>query len=669
MRPLTISMQQLAVNTIRTLSIDSVENANSGHPGMPMGAAPMAYSLWMKFMDQNPGNPNWFNRDRFVLSAGHGSMLLYSLLHLSGYDLSMEDLKGFRQWGSRTPGHPEYGHTPGVEATTGPLGQGIAMSVGMAMAEAHLAAKYNREGYPIIDHNTYCICGDGDLMEGVSAEAASFAGHLRLGRLVLMYDSNDISLDGDLHMAFSESVQDRFKAYGWQVLYVEDGNDLEAIEKALEEAKADTDRPTFIEVKTTIGYGAPNVSGTSGAHGNALGADELKATKEFYGWDYDNDFHVPDDVYEHFRSISENGKQKEEQWKQLFEQYRGDHPELAEQLDLAIKGELPHDWDQGLPPYQDGDDSPATRATSSEVINALSGRVPQLFGGSADLASSTKTLMKDDADFGPEQYEGRNVWFGVREFAMAAASNGIALHGGLKTFAGTFFVFSDYLRPALRLSSIMGLPVTYVFTHDSIAVGEDGPTHEPVEQLPSLRAMPGLSVIRPADANETVAAWQTALTNNHQPTALVLSRQGLPTLKRTAERAKSGVNKGAYILSEARGEPDALLIASGSEVHLLTEAQQALAGEGIDVSVVSMPSWDRFEAQSDAYKQQVLPKEIKSRLAVEMAASFGWHKYVGSEGDVIGIDRFGASAKGARVVEEYGFTAENVAAKVKEMLR
>lgn len=662
-------MQQLAINTIRTLSMDSVENANSGHPGMPMGAAPMAYSLWMKFMDQNPRNPEWFNRDRFVLSAGHGSMLLYSLLHVSGYDLSIEDLKGFRQWGSRTPGHPEYKHTQGVEATTGPLGQGIAMSVGMAMAEAHLRATYNREGYPLIDHNTYCICGDGDLMEGVSAEAASLAGHLRLGKLVLMYDSNDISLDGDLHMSFSESVQDRFKAYGWQVLYIEDGNDLVAIEKALEEAKAETDRPTFIEIKTTIGYGAPNKSGKKDAHGAALGPDEVKATKEFYGWDHEDDFHVPAGVYEHFHAIAENGQRKEDQWKQLFEQYRRRHPELADQLDRAIKGELPNDWDQDLPTYQAGEDQLATRAASSEVINALSKRVPQLFGGSADLASSTKTLMKDNIDFGPGQYEGRNVWFGVREFAMASASNGITLHGGLRAYAGTFFVFSDYLRPALRLSSIMGLPLTYVFTHDSIAVGEDGPTHEPVEQLPSLRAMPGLSLIRPADANETVAAWKTALTDNDQPTALVLSRQGLPTLEGTAERAESGVDKGAYVLCAAQEEPQALLMGSGSEVHLLTEAQKNLATEGIEVSVISMPSWDRFEAQSDTYKQQVLPREVKSRLAVEMAASFGWHKYVGTEGDVMAIDRFGASAKGDKVVEEYGFTAENVARKVKEMLR
>lgn len=664
---MTNSMEQLAVNTIRTLSIDSVEKANSGHPGMPMGAAPMAYKLWTKFMNHNPKNPDWFNRDRFVLSAGHGSALLYSLLHLFGYDLSIEDLKEFRQWGSKTPGHPEYGHTPGVEATTGPLGQGVAMSVGMAMAERHLAHTYNRDGYPIIDHYTYCICGDGDLMEGVSAEAASLAGHLKLGHLVLMYDSNDISLDGDLNMAFSEKVRDRFEAYGWQVLLVEDGNDLEAIEKALAEAKTDTERPTFIEIKTTIGYGAPGVSGTSEAHGKPLGPDEIKGAKEFYKWNHE-EFHVPDEVYEHFQSVAEGGKQKEEKWNRLFEQYKSAHPELAEQLQRAIDEELPEDWDTELPSYKAGEDNPATRAASSEVIHALSKNVPQLFGGSADLASSTKTLMKNEGDFSSKCYEGRNVWFGVREFAMAAASNGMALHGGVKPFAGTFFVFSDYLRPALRLSALMGLPVTYVFTHDSIAVGEDGPTHEPIEQLPSLRAMPGLSVIRPADGNETVAAWKMAMEAKDHPTALVLTRQGVPTLKGTAELAEEGVSRGAYILSAAKGEPQALLLGSGSEVHLLVEAQQLLADEGIDVSVVSMPSWDRFEAQSGDYKEKVLPENVKVRLAVEMAASFGWHKYVGEKGDVLAIDRFGASAKGAKVIEEYGFTAEHVAAKVKERL-
>ncbi|HET7580511.1 MAG TPA: transketolase [Bacillales bacterium] len=666
---MTESIDQLAVNTIRTLSIDSVERANSGHPGMPMGAAPMAYKLWTKFMDHNPSNPQWFNRDRFVLSAGHGSMLLYSMLHLFGYDLGIEDLKEFRQWGSKTPGHPEYGHTPGVDATTGPLGQGVAMSVGMAMAERHLAATYNRDGYPMVDHYTYAICGDGDLMEGVSAEAASLAGHLKLDRLIVMYDSNDISLDGDLNMSFSEKVGDRFESYGWQVLFVEDGNDLEAIDRAIAEAKADTERPAFIEIKTTIGYGAPNKSGKKDAHGAALGADEVKATKAFYKWDYEEDFHVPDEVQDHFRSFAKEGEKKEEEWNELFQKYEQAHPELAAQLKRAMNGELPNDWAEALPSYQAGEDKPATRAASSEAINAISKKIPELFGGSADLASSTKTLMKEDSDFDSEHYEGRNVWFGVREFAMAAASNGMALHGGVKPFAGTFFVFSDYLRPALRLSALMGLPVTYVFTHDSVAVGEDGPTHEPIEQLPSLRAMPGLSVIRPADGNETVAAWKVALESQNQPTALVLSRQGLPTLDGTAESASAGVARGAYVVSAAKGEPQVLLMGSGSEVHLLVEAQRMLADEGINVSVVSMPSWDRFEAQSDDYKEKVLPSGVKARLAVEMAASFGWHRYVGEKGDVLAIDHFGASAKGAKVVEAFGFTAENVAAKAKALVR
>jgi transketolase len=666
---LSTSIEELAINTIRTLSIDSVENAGAGHPGMPMGAAPMAFSMWKKFMNHNPHNPDWFNRDRFVLSAGHGSMLLYSLLHLSHYNLSIEDLKQFRQWGGKTPGHPEYGHTEGVEATTGPLGQGIAMSVGMAMAERHLAATYNRDNYPIVDHRTFCICGDGDLMEGVSGEAASLAGHLKLDRLTVLYDSNDISLDGDLHMSFSENVQDRFAAYGWQVLLVEDGTNTDEIEKALEQAERETKRPTFIEVKTTIGYGAPTKSGKKDSHGAPIGPDEVKGAKAHYKWDFEEDFHVPDEVYNHFKEhVLEKGKQKEHEWNDLFESYEKEYPELVKQFNRAVSGELPQDWDADLPTYKAGEDKLATRVASSEAINAIAKSVPEFFGGSADLASSTKTLMKEDDDFTSKNYEGRNVWFGVREFAMAAASNGIALHGGLKPFAGTFFVFSDYLRPALRLSALMQVPVTYVFTHDSIAVGEDGPTHEPIEQLPSLRAMPGLSVIRPGDPNETVAAWKTALNGKDQPTALVLTRQGVPTLESTAEFAEDGVRKGAYVLSKAKEEAQALLLASGSEVSLVVEAQKALEQEGIHVSVISMPSWDRFEAQSDEYKQSVLPKDKKTRLAVEMAASFGWEKYVGLEGDVLGIDGFGASAKGPKIIEEYGFTVENVVSRVKHLL-
>ncbi|MED0660006.1 transketolase [Bacillus smithii] len=660
---------QLAITTIRTLSIDAIEKAKSGHPGMPMGTAPMAYTLWTRFMNHNPKNPDWFNRDRFVLSAGHGSMLLYSLLHLSGYGVTMDDIKNFRQWGSKTPGHPEYGHTPGVEATTGPLGQGIAMAVGMAMAERHLASVYNKENYPIVDHYTYAICGDGDLMEGVSAEAASLAGHLKLGRLIVLYDSNDISLDGELNKAFSESVEQRFKAYGWQYLRVEDGNNLEEIAKAIEEARNDETRPTIIEVKTVIGYGSPNKAGTSSVHGSPLGADELKKTKEAYKWTFEEDFYVPDEVYERFHQLTvEKGSEKEKEWLNLFAQYKKDYPELGKQLEQAINGDLPEDWDAEIPVYEEGK-SIASRSSSGEVLNAIAKRVPTFIGGSADLAGSNKTTIKEEKDFGPNSYDGRNIWFGVREFAMGAAMNGMALHGGVKVFGGTFFVFSDYLRPAIRLAALMGLPVTYVLTHDSIAVGEDGPTHEPVEQLASLRAMPNLSVIRPADANETAAAWRMALTSKDKPTALVLSRQNLPTLKGTAETAQEGVEKGGYVVSPSNKEtPDALLLASGSEVHLAVEAQKQLLEDGIDVSVVSLPSWDRFEKQSDEYKESVIPSTVKKRLAIEMASSFGWERYVGDEGEILAIDRFGASAPGEIVMKEYGFTAENVVNRVKQLL-
>ncbi|MED0702945.1 MULTISPECIES: transketolase [Aeribacillus] len=666
----THSIQDLSIMTIRTLSIDAIEKANSGHPGMPMGAAPMAYALWTKFMNINPENPNWFNRDRFVLSAGHGSMLLYSLLHLSGYDLSMDDIKSFRQWGSKTPGHPEYGHTPGVDATTGPLGQGIAMAVGMAMAERHLAATYNKEGYNIVDHYTYVICGDGDLMEGISSEAASLAGHLKLGRLIVLYDSNDISLDGDLNKSFSENVEERFKSMGWQVLRVEDGNNIEEISKAIEEAKLDEQRPTLIEVKTTIGYGSPNKAGTSSVHGSPLGPEETKLTKEAYAWTFEEDFYVPVEVYEHFeKNVKERGKQKEIEWNNLFEKYEKEYPELAKELKAAINGELPENWDQSLPFYEEGK-SVATRSSSGEVLNAIAEKVPYFFGGSADLAGSNKTTIKGSGDFSAEDYSGRNIWFGVREFAMGAALNGMALHGGLRVFGGTFFVFSDYLRPAIRLAALMNLPVTYVFTHDSIAVGEDGPTHEPIEQLASLRAMPNLSVIRPADGNETRAAWKAALESKSTPTALVLTRQNLETIKGTKENAEEGVAKGAYVISPAKSDqPDALLLASGSEVALAIKAQQILASDGIDVQVVSMPSWDRFEKQSKDYKESVLPSSVTKRLAIEMASSLGWERYVGSEGEILAIDKFGASAPGEKIISEYGFTVENVVEKVKELVR
>jgi transketolase len=660
---------QLAINTIRTLSIDAVEKAKSGHPGMPMGAAPMAYTLWTKHMNHNPKNPKWFNRDRFVLSAGHGSMLLYSLLHLSGYGLEIEDLKQFRQWGSKTPGHPEYGHTTGVEATTGPLGQGIGMAVGMAMAERHLANVYNKEHFNVVDHFTYGICGDGDLMEGVSSEAASLAAHLKLGRLVVMYDSNNISLDGELDKSFSESVEGRFEAYGWQYIKVNDGNDLEELSKALDEAKSDMTRPTLIEVKTVIGYGSPTKAGKSASHGAPLGSDDLAKTKEAYKWTFEEDFHVPQEVYDRFREAAEeNGAVKENEWNEMWQQYEAANSELASQLNRAIKGDLPENWMESLPTFEEGK-AVATRSSSGQVLNAIAKAVPSFFGGSADLAGSNKTKINDERDFTPESYEGRNIWFGVREFAMGAALNGMALHGGVHVFGGTFFVFSDYLRPAIRLAALMGLPVTYVFTHDSVAVGEDGPTHEPVEQLASLRAMPGLSLIRPADANEVSVAWQQALLSKDKPTALVLSRQDLPTLPGTDKTAIEGVKKGAYIVSpSSKDVPDLLLLASGSEVSLAVEAQKALEHDGIEVSVVSMPSWDRFELQSNEYKEAVLPPVVNKRVAIEMGTSFGWHKYVGFEGDVIAIDHYGASAPGETLMKEFGFTVDNVVARVKALL-
>ncbi|MFS1514898.1 transketolase [Bacillus sp. SCS-151] len=667
---MSLNIDDLSIAAIRTLSIDAIEKANSGHPGMPMGAAPMAYTLWTKYMNHNPSNPQWFNRDRFVLSAGHGSMLLYSLLHLSGYDVTMDDIKNFRQWGSKTPGHPEYGHTAGVEATTGPLGQGIAMAVGMAMAERHMASTYNKNTFNVVDHYTYTICGDGDLMEGVSAEAASLAGHLKLGRLVVLYDSNDISLDGDLDKSFSESIKNRYQSYGWQYIRVEDGNDIQELSQAIEEAKADTDHPTMIEIKTVIGYGAPNKSGKSAVHGSPLGADELKLTKEAYNWTFEEDFHVPSEVYDNFSAtVKDAGSKTEDEWNQMFAQYKEQYPELAAQLEAAITGKLPNGWEKELPTYEEGS-SLATRSSSGEVLNAIANSVPQFIGGSADLAGSNKTMIKESNDFMPNSYGEKNIWFGVREFAMGAALNGMTLHGGVKVFGGTFFVFSDYLRPAIRLAALMKLPVTYVFTHDSIAVGEDGPTHEPVEQLPALRAMPGLSVIRPGDANETAAAWQVSIEATDKPHALVLTRQNLPTLPNTKRDAYEGVKRGAYVVSPTNNDNvDALLLASGSEVSLAVEAQKSLANDGIHVSVVSMPSWDRFEEQPQEYKDAVLPKNIKKRLGIEMATSLGWERYTGDEGEILAINQFGASAPGEKIMAEYGFTVENVVNKVKSLLQ
>ncbi|MGX7172733.1 transketolase [Enterococcus ratti] len=653
-------IDQLGVNTIRTLSIEAVQKANSGHPGLPMGAAPMAYALWTRHLKVNPTtSKNWIDRDRFVLSAGHGSAMLYSLLHLAGYQVSMDDLKQFRQWGSKTPGHPEVNHTDGVEATTGPLGQGIAMAVGMAMAEAHLAATYNKEDFKIVNHHTYAICGDGDLMEGVSQEASSMAGHMKLGKLIVLYDSNDISLDGPTSKAFTENVGARYEAYGWQHLLVKDGNDLEAISKAIEEAKAETEKPTLIEVKTVIGYGAPK-EGTSAVHGAPIGEEGIKMAKAVYGWNYP-DFTVPDEVAQRFhQTMVEEGQKAENKWNEMFKNYKCLYPELAQQFEDAFAGKLPENWDAALPSYEVGQ-SQASRVSSKEVIQELSKAVPSFWGGSADLSGSNNTMVTADKDFTPEHYEGRNIWFGVREFAMAAAMNGIQLHGGTRIYGGTFFVFADYLRPAIRLAAIQNTPVIYVLTHDSVAVGEDGPTHEPIEQLASVRCIPGVHVIRPADGNETRAAWKVAMESTDIPTILVLSRQNLPVLPTTQEVADEMVKKGAYVLSPAKKDlPDGILLATGSEVDLAVKAQKELAEAGKDVSVVSMPSFDLFEKQSVEYKESVLPKEVKKRVAIEAAASFGWERYVGTHGAAITIDHFGASAPGNKILEEFGFTVEHV---------
>ena len=660
-------IDELGVNTLRTLSIDMVQKANSGHPGLPMGAAPMAYALWTKHLKVNPKTSrNWVDRDRFVLSAGHGSALLYSLLHTSGYDVTIEDLKNFRQWDSRTPGHPEVHHTDGVEATTGPLGQGIAMAVGMAMSEAHLSATYNQEGFPIVDHYTYALCGDGDLMEGVSQEASSMAGHLKLDKLIVLYDSNDISLDGPTSKAFTENVGARYEAYGWQHILVKDGTDLAAISKAIDEAKAEKNKPTLIEIKTVIGFGAPN-EGTSSVHGAPLGVAGSDVAKGVYGWEYP-EFTVPEEVQARFKeSINDRGEAAEAEWNQLFAQYEGAYPELAAQFRQAFADELPSEWADNLPTYEVGT-SQASRVSSKEMIQALSAAVPSLWGGSADLSGSNNTMVAAEKDFEPGQYEGRNIWFGVREFAMAAAMNGIQLHGGTRVYGGTFFVFVDYLRPAVRLAAIQGVPVTYVLTHDSIAVGEDGPTHEPVEQLSSLRSIPNLQVIRPADGNETRAAWKLAMTSKTKPTVLVLSRQNLPVIEGTKEMADDNVAKGAYVVSAQKGEtPAGILIATGSEVYLATEAQKALAAEGIDVSVVSMPSMDLFEAQTAEYKESVLPKAVKKRVAIEAGSPFGWDRYTKCHGKVIAIDHFGASAPGDKVLAEFGFTTENVVETFKSL--
>ena len=656
---------QLAIDTIRALSIDAIEKANSGHPGLPMGAAPMAYTLWTRHLNFNPQSKDFFNRDRFILSAGHGSALLYSLLHVSG-SLELEELKQFRQWGSKTPGHPEYRHTDGVEVTTGPLGQGFAMSVGMALAESHLAGKFNRDQFDIVDHYTYVLASDGDLMEGISHEAASFAGHNQLDKLIVLYDSNDISLDGDLDKSFSEDTKQRFEAYGWNYILVENGNDLDEIDNAITQAKSQQG-PTIIEVKTIIGFGSPNKAGSNGVHGAPLGEEERALTFKEYGLDPEKRFNVPEDVYEIFKStMLKRANENEEAWNNMLKNYSEAYPELAEEFKLAMSGKLPNHYADALPEY-DLNHSGASRADSGEIIQKLSEFVPSFFGGSADLAGSNKSNVKEAKDYNKDTPEGKNVWFGVREFAMGAAVNGMAAHGGLHPYAATFFVFSDYLKPALRLSSIMGLNSTFIFTHDSIAVGEDGPTHEPIEQLAGLRAIPNMNVIRPADGNETRVAWEVALESEQTPTSLVLTRQNLPTLDVDKQTVENGVRKGAYIVFETEQQLEYLLLASGSEVNLAVEAAKELEQQGKGVRVISMPNWYAFEQQSSDYKESILPSDVTKRIAIEMASPLGWHKYVGIEGKVIGINSFGASAPGDLVVEKYGFTKENILKQVRSL--
>ena len=659
-------VDQLGVNTLRTLSIDAIQRANSGHPGLPMGAAPMAYVLWTRHLKINPKtHMNWVNRDRFVLSAGHGSALLYSLAHLAGYDVSMDDLKNFREWKSNTPGHPEYGCTDGVEATTGPLGQGISMAVGMAMAEAHLGKKFNREGYPVMDHYTYALIGDGDLMEGVASEAASLAGHLKLGKLIALYDSNGISLDGKTSASFTENVGARFEAYGWQYIVVEDGFNLEEIDKAIVQAKAESDKPTIIEIKTTIGYGSEN-QGTHKVHGSPLGEEGVAHAKEVYNWNYPP-FTVPEEVSQRFKEcIQDKGVEVENKWNEMFEAYKKEYSDLAQKFSDGFSNKVPNTLGDILPQYGE-DDSIATRAASQKAINALAKEVSSLWGGAADLASSNKTVIAGEGDFQPESYEGRNIWFGVREFGMACAMNGIMLHGGTRVFGSTFFVFSDYLKAAIRLSAIQKLPVIYVLTHDSVAVGKDGPTHEPIEQLASLRTIPNVQVFRPADGNETSAAWKVALETLDKPTILVLSRQNLDTLPISKEKVFDGVEKGGYVVQEAESEADGILIATGSEVGLALKAKEELQKKGKDVSVVSLPSWERFEAQSEEYKNTVISPELKKHMTIEAGTTYGWAKYAGDHGVMIGIDEFGMSAPSDIVLRELGMSVENIVSRYLEI--
>ncbi len=650
----------MCINTIRTLAMDAVEKAKSGHPGAPMGLAAAAYVLWTRYLRHNPANPHWPDRDRFVLSAGHASMLLYSLLHLTGYDLSLDEIKNFRQWGSITPGHPEYGHTPGVETTTGPLGQGFANAVGMAMAERHLAARFPTDDGPIVDHYTYVMCGDGDLMEGISAEAASLAGHLGLGRLIVLYDDNQISIEGSTDITFTEDVRQRFEACHWHVQKVEDGNDIEAITAAIEAARAEANRPSIIMLRTQIAFGSPNKQGTADAHGAPLGETEVCLTKQCLGCPDDIFFCVHPEVATRFEGCLKRGQALEAEWHQRLDDFRRRQPKAAEQWDAFMQGRRPSDWASCLPEFTPEDGPIATRAASGTVLNAVAAQMTNLIGGSADLAPSNKTFLTGSPEFQKSTYAGRNVRFGVREHAMTAIMSGMLLHGGLRPYGGTFLVFADYMRPAIRLAALMGLPVIYVLTHDSIAVGEDGPTHQPVEHLTSLRAIPGLTVIRPADATETAEAWRQAIESEDHPVALVLTRQKLPVLDRRKMPAADHLAQGAYVLVDTDGKPDIILIASGSEVHLAVEAAAVLGQKGVGARVVSMPSWELFEAAPAAYREEVLPSEATVRLAVEAGLPMGWERYVLGSDRVVGVTTFGASAPGPVIQAQYGFTVTNV---------
>lgn len=650
-----------AVNAIRTLSIAQIEKANSGHPGLPMGAAPMAYVLWNRILNTNPKNSHWDNRDRFVLSAGHGSALLYSLLHLSGYDLSIDDLKEFRQLNSKTPGHPERMHTDGVEVTTGPLGQGIANAVGMAMAEKHLAALYNKDGFNLVDHYTYVICGDGDLMEGISYESMSLAGHLNLNKLIIMHDSNNICLDGDLNTSFSEDIEKRVTAQGWNYLKVEDGNDLEKIEQSILKAKSFENNPTFIEIKTQIGYGSKN-AGTNKVHGAPIGEEDFKNVKNFYNWE-EKDFYIPEEIYNVFKeNILENGKKANNEWNSLLENYKEKYPEKAKSYIEGMNRELPENFIDKINKFDSSMDPLATRASSGKILQDIAKVSENIWGGSADLFSSNKTDIKDTKRFSDQNPEGRNVWYGVREFAMGAIGNGIVAHGGTWHHVSTFFVFSDYLKAAIRLSALSNIPLTYVFTHDSVAVGEDGPTHEPIEQLSMLRSIPNTIVLRPADANETRLAWKIALESKKTPVVLALTRQNVENLKETEEL--EDISKGAYIISEAKSDnPEAIFIATGSEVSLALKVKKELKEKGEDIRVVSMPSFELFRNQSEEYKEEILPSDVKKRVYIEMASSFGWNEFTGEDGINIAIDSFGTSAPGGQAQEEFGFTSENIIEK------